>query len=405
MNVSISRRKVVSTLGVASAALAVPTWVGAQRTSIKVGWAISRTGPFSGGAATTQWPNYLLWIKDVNDAGGLSVDGRKLKLEHIEYDDRSQSEEALRAVQRLITQDRVDILLTPWGTGMNLAVAPIFARAGFPMLATTFASERMPEFARRWPNLFSMLNLPSAYSQALIPILAAERAAGRIGDRVAMVHVIESFGLELVNPARDVLRAANFNIVYDEGYPMGAADLTPVLTAAQRANPDVFIAFSYPPDTIALTELARVRNFNPRVFYVAIGTAFPMFKQRFGDNAVGVMGFGGWNPENDAIRSYFRRHVAMHNREPDRSGSSHVYASLQALGQTIEKVGLSRPEIIKHLGANRFDTIIGGLEFDENNIRKGGWFVGQWQDGDFFGIAPIQPGARRPLIPKPAWRT
>ena len=122
MSNGISRRRMVGTLGAATAVLATPTWVRAQRTSIKVGWAISKTGPFAGGAAVTQWPNYLLWIKDVNDAGGLNVDGRKLKLEHVEYDDRSQSEEAVRAVERLINQDKVDILLPPWGTGQNLAV-------------------------------------------------------------------------------------------------------------------------------------------------------------------------------------------------------------------------------------------------------------------------------------------
>ena len=97
MSQGISRRRLVGTLGAGTAALAAPRWVRAQRTSIKVGWAISKTGPFAGGASVTQWPNYLLWIKDVNDAGGLSVDGRKLMLEHIEYDDRSQSEEAVRA--------------------------------------------------------------------------------------------------------------------------------------------------------------------------------------------------------------------------------------------------------------------------------------------------------------------
>ena len=54
MNTNISRRKVVGTVGAAAATLAAPTWVRAQRTSIKVGWAISKTGPFAGGASVTQ---------------------------------------------------------------------------------------------------------------------------------------------------------------------------------------------------------------------------------------------------------------------------------------------------------------------------------------------------------------
>lgn len=404
MSIDISRRKVVGGLGAATAALAAPALVRAQPSVIKVGWAISKTGPFAGGASVTQWPNYLLWIKDVNDAGGLNVGGRKVKLEHIEYDDRSQSEEAVRAVERLINQDKVDILLPPWGTGQNLAVAPIFARGGYPMMACSMASDRTAEIVKRWPNVFSLLNTSSTYAETLVQVLSAARAAGQINDRVAVAHATEQFGIELANAARKALKAANFNLVYDGGYPMSTQDLTPVISEAQRANPDVFLAFSYPPDTMALTETARVRGFNPKVFYTAVGTFFPMYKGRFGENVNGVMGIGGWNPDNDAFKSYIQRHVAMHNREPDRWGASLMYAGLQAMGQAIEKVGLNNAEIVKHLRANTYDTIVGKLSFDENNIRRGGWYVGQWQDGDYYGVAPTQPGARKPVFPKPAWK-
>lgn len=404
MSQGISRRKLVGTLGAGAVALAAPGWASAQRTSIKVGWAISKTGPFAGGAAATQWPNYLLWIKDTNDAGGLSVDGRKLRLEHIEYDDRSQSEEAVRAVERLVSQDKVDILLPPWGTGQNLAVAPIFARAGYPMMAPSMASDRTAEIVKRWPNVFSLLNTSTTYAEALVAVLSQARAAGQINDRVAVAHATEQFGIELANAARKALKAAGFNIVYDGGYPLSTQDLTPVISEAQRANPDVFMAFSYPSDTMALADTARVRGFNPKVFYTAVGTFFPIYKQRLGANADGVMGIGGWNPDSDAFRAYIQRHTAMHNREPERWGASLLYAGLQAMGQAIEKVGLNNAEIIKHLRSTSYDTIVGKLEFDANNIRKGGWFVGQWQDGDFYGIHPSQPGARKPVFPKPAWK-
>jgi branched-chain amino acid transport system substrate-binding protein len=68
--------------------------------SIKVGYAISKTGPNAGGANITQIPNYQLWVKEVNDKGGLMVGGKRVKIEVIEYDDRSSSEEAVKAVER-----------------------------------------------------------------------------------------------------------------------------------------------------------------------------------------------------------------------------------------------------------------------------------------------------------------
>src|SRR5258708_4786939 len=95
--------------------------------TIRIGWSISKTGPFAAGASVTTLPNYQVWVKDVNDAGGIMLKstGKKAKIEVIEYDDRSNSEEMIKAVERLATQDKVDFILPPWSTGLNLAVAPV----------------------------------------------------------------------------------------------------------------------------------------------------------------------------------------------------------------------------------------------------------------------------------------
>ena len=71
--------------------------------SIKVGYAISKTGPNAGGAATTNIPQYEMWVKEVNARGGLMLKslGRRVPIEVVEYDDRSSSEEAVRAVERV----------------------------------------------------------------------------------------------------------------------------------------------------------------------------------------------------------------------------------------------------------------------------------------------------------------
>ncbi|MEQ8166274.1 MAG: ABC transporter substrate-binding protein, partial [Alphaproteobacteria bacterium] len=129
-----SRRAVLRSIGVAATLMASVSAfaVSAQeRTSVKIGYAVSKTGANAGGAGITTIPNYDLWVYDVNSAGGLEMpDGSRLPIEVIEYDDRSSSEEVVRAVERLATQDEVDFMLVPWGTGFNLAVAPLFDRFG-----------------------------------------------------------------------------------------------------------------------------------------------------------------------------------------------------------------------------------------------------------------------------------
>lgn len=383
-------------------------WGEAQaQTSVKIGYAISRTGPAAGGAAVTSIPNYELWVKEVNAAGGLKLGDKRVPIEVVQYDDRSSAEEAAKALERLINQDKVDFILPPWGTGLNLAVGPILNKAGYPHLASTAVTDRAPELAKRWPNSFWLLGTSADASKTLVELLVKLRGEGKIGDTVAMVSIADGFGIDLSAAARPALAAAKFKLAYDKTYPVGTQDLGPIVNEVKALNPDTFIAFSYPPDTIAITEQARISGFNPKVYYTGVGTAFPLFKQKFGANAEGVMGIGGWSGDSPAIKDYLARHKASaaNGAEPDRWASAVTYASLQMLQQAIERVGkVDRAAVIKDLQTGSFDTVIGKVKL-ENNMPTNYWWVGQWQGGEFYGVAPSgNAGARQPILPKPAWK-
>lgn len=399
-----SRRRFVASMGAVATAASAPFARAQATATIKVGWAISKTGPFAGGAASAQLPNYNLWVADVNRAGGFNVGGTKRLLEVVEYDDRSQSEEAVRAVERLISQDKVDLILPPWGTGLNMAVAPALKKGDFPMIAPSFITNRMPELVKRWDNIFSLLSPASAYAEAVVALLVYQRQTGKIGNKVAMVNVTDQFGLELAAAARKSLTDAKFELVFSTGYPISSQDLSPIVADAQRAEPDVFLAFSYPPDTLGITEAARVRNFNPKIFYAGVGTALPVFNGKFGANAEGVMGPGGWNPNTDAIKKYIDRYRTTNGTAPEQWVGVLTYSGLQALQQAVEQAGsLNRPAIVELLKTKTFETISGPLHF-ENNILKNGWMVGQWQAGVFRGVAPTRYSGAAPIIQKPAWK-
>jgi branched-chain amino acid transport system substrate-binding protein len=377
------------------------------QTSVKIGYAISRTGPNAGGAAVSTIPNYELWVKEVNAAGGLKLGDKRVPIEVVQYDDRSSAEEAARALERLISQDKVDFILPPWGTGLNLAVGPILNKAGYPHLAATAVTDRAPELAKRWPNSFWLLGTSADASKTLVELLVKLRTEGKIGDTVAMASIADGFGIDLSAAARPALTAAKFKLVYDKTYPIGSQDLGPIVNEAKGLNPDVFIAFSYPPDTLGITEQARIAGFNPKVFYTGVGTAFPLFRQKFGANAEGVMGIGGWSGDTAAIKDYLARHKAAsaNGAEPDRWASAVTFASLQMLQQAIERVGkIDREAVIKDLQTETFDTVIGKIKL-ENNMPTKYWWVGQWQGGEFYGVGPAaNEGARGAVVPKPAWQ-
>ena len=177
-----------------------------------------------------------------------------------------------------------------------------------------------------------------------------------------------------------------------------------MLIEVMQSKPDVFVAFSHPPDTIALAEQARALNFDPKVFYTAVGTSFSIFKKRLGADAEGVLGLVGWNPDKPASQAYIKRHIEMIGQEADRYASPVTYASLQVLQQAIERVGkIIRAAVIKGLQTGTFQTIVGPIKSKDDRYT-GIWYVGQWQNGEYYGIAPATlPSAHQLLFPKPPW--
>ena len=85
--------------------------------TVRIGVVGPRTGFMAAGAAVTHWPNFKLWAQEINDRGGLKLKAGQRKIEMIEYDDRSQPAEAIKAVERLATQDKVDFIMPVYGTG------------------------------------------------------------------------------------------------------------------------------------------------------------------------------------------------------------------------------------------------------------------------------------------------
>ena len=89
--------------------------------------------------------------------------------------------------------------------------------------------------------------------------------------------------LETVGVLETALKAKGIEIVDKKSYPLGVKDLSPVLRDFKAKNPDAFLGITYPPDTFLATAQAKEVGFNPKVFYVAVSSAFPVYKQRMGE--------------------------------------------------------------------------------------------------------------------------
>jgi branched-chain amino acid transport system substrate-binding protein len=402
MNMKFARVASVAAL-VAAGALTAGTAFAAD--TIRIGYALSLSGINSQGAGVTTLPGYQLWVKDVNDAGGINVGGKKMKVEVVQYDDTSDAQTMLRLEEKLMSQDKVDFVLPPWSTAFNLAAAPIFAKYGYPDLAVTANANDETDLVKQYPTLFFFLNQPANFGGALIGLMNGYKKDGKLNNKIAMLSVGDQFGAEMSGGFGAGLKANGYDIVLNKSYPLGAKDLTNEVKEAKASGADTFIAASYPPDTFMLTGTAIAQAYNPKIFYTAVGTAFAEFGGAFKEKAEGVMGIGGWNPNLPGAQDYYKRQVAVTGHAPDGWASPLTYASLQILQQAIEKAGtLDRKKVLDTIiNGGPWQTVSGPIDL-KTHIHEHQWGAGQWQKGQFVGVAPADMTGAQPVIfPKPAW--
>ena len=391
-------------LTVALLAGVVATGAGAQDApkSIKVGYVTSLSGPQSAGAMLTTVPNYRLWVDDVNKAGGLMLKkyNKRVPVEVTEIDDTSNIENMVRLLERLMTVDNVDIVLSPWGTGPNLAAAATFAKHGYPQIMGTAGSDRLEELVKQFPTMVWFLSKPSEQIKAIVDVMADQKGKGKIDDTVAVFVVQHPFGQEYSASLKPTLASAGFKVVYETVYPFPPTDLSAQIKAARATNAQTMIALSYPPDTFMLTEQAAINDFNPKMKFLGVGVAFPSYKGKFKDSINGIFGLGGWDPNGPGMKEYFERHkVVNKGQEPDRWASAATYAGLEILQQAIERVGeIDRAKIMQEMNTGTFKTVAGEIKLVGNRDASA-WHLGQWQDGEYYAVSPTnRTGAKAAVV-------
>ena len=397
---SLQRRQWIKGAAALGAASIAPQ-LAAQSAPVRVGYAMARTGPWTGGAQVSQEPNFLLWAEQQNAAGGLDVKGVKRPIELISSDDRSDVETVVRTYEKLMGSDKVDLVLPPWGSNANFAVAPLANRFGYPFLAPTALSRRLVEM--KLPYFFLLLQQPKPMCEALVEMLKANGV-----KTVACVYVDDLFGLENYAALKVAVQGSGISLVQETSYPGGVKDLSPVMRFIKDKNPDAFVGFTYPPDTILASRQAKEIGFNPKFFYASVGTAFQLYRNVMTPaGAEGVLGMGSWNAKTSpSAKAYFDAHVKKFGaaKEPDRWASGHCWAGLEILTNAVKAHGLDRKAIRDYVANTTHKTIIGDVKFtgSENTATPG--TVSQWQNGEFEVVWPPKLATAKLNAQKPAWR-
>jgi branched-chain amino acid transport system substrate-binding protein len=367
------------------------------------GWAVGDTE-----LAHTQ--PYEMWIEQLNKQGGIYVKDYDMRIpvELTVYDTESDIGKTVRMYEKLILEDKVDILLPPWATAYNFAIVPIVEQHKYPVIGTTESSEQLREALRegKFNYYFGMWNPASVVGTELFKLLKDVGV-----ESAAVIFVGTTYGIDQSAVVSPLLAREGIAVKLIESYPLGVADLSPLLKKIQDINPDALLAISYPQDAMLIQQQLQVIDFNPQLFYNAL-SGYPLQRDRLGaDAAEGMLSEGAWNENWDTrgSKQFYKDFWERWNREPAWD-TAITWASLQMWEDVLREVGLDREAQREFIANTTFDTIDGKVKFTNGeNVHTGdpdGAYppvFGQWQNGVFEVVWPKDISSSPLIHPKPEW--
>jgi branched-chain amino acid transport system substrate-binding protein len=194
-----------------------------------------------------------LWIDQMNASGGAFVKAfnKKIPLKLIAYDDQSNTATAATLYNQLITQDKVDILISDSGSVLTSVAVPIardhkmflFDQTG---TGATFFTPDNPYIALMSDPVSTIWPKP------LADFLTHDGPSLGI-KRVAMLYATNDFTGTQANAVRKFIKESNSGVelVFDEGVPTETSSYTVLLNNIRAANPDAVIHLGYASNDIA----------------------------------------------------------------------------------------------------------------------------------------------------------
>jgi len=253
----------------------------------KIGVITSLSGDLATGGNVTK-RGYDLWGKAVNAQGGIQIKGKKYPVRLIYGDDQSQPAQAASAAERLAVQEKVDVVLGPYASGMTLAAAPVLEKYKIPMI--TGSAESPLIWRQKFRYTFGTIPPVNFTGSAVIKTLAAlpggPKSAVIYGTNDAFSKATaEAFQTTAEQVGIKVLK---FNILPPK------QDLTPLMSAAKVLNPDLIAFGGHDEELINLVKVLTQLDFTPKALLMHYGVTEPAFIQALGKNANQVLGASVW---------------------------------------------------------------------------------------------------------------
>ena len=368
---------------------------------IVIGMSLPLSGPVAD-RAKPGMEGYQYWVDELNEDGGLL--GRQVELKVL--DDGFDQQTAISDYTRLISQDKVDLLLGTFSSDLNVAVAPIAERYKMAYVQPSGGADEI--FERGFKYLFfaqpaTTQKLPNRFIDLIESMPEDERP-----QTLALVQLDDPNTTQAADLFEERLGELGVETVYDETYAPDTSNFDTIANGIEQADPDLVINGSIAGDGISLVRSLQKVGFSPEMLYQLNTPTDPAYPEAIGEaNTEGIFTYLAWSPE--ATYPTNAEFVAGYTEQfgaPPSEDAANSYTAGQVLAAAVEEVGeLDQTAIAEWLHSNTVETIVGPLSWDETGRPQGEMLLGQFQDGAIEIVGPESAATTDDVVlVKPDWQ-
>ncbi len=339
-----------------------------------------------------------LYVEELNARGGLL--GHKVELRI--YDDKSDIRTAIELYEKLITEDKVDLVLGPYSSALTHPVANVMERYRQPFLAIASA----PVIYQRGRK-YVFKDAPGVLAPNRQ--IGALHLAAQIGvKRIAIIGEGSLFPRQVTEGALSWAKKLGLEVVLLESYRKGQSDFAALLQRIEASGAEAIFSASYFADSVAQVRQLRELNINVKLFSATVGPALPEFVEELGSTAEYVVGAASWLPKpalgHPGIAEFLENYEKRYGVKPNYHAAV-GYTMMQVYEAAVKKAGSFDPEMLRDAMASiAVDTIYGRWKANEQGLvtAPGAGLTFQIQNGKRVIVWPATM-AEAKFLPMPKW--
>jgi branched-chain amino acid transport system substrate-binding protein len=372
-----------------------------------IGAPLSLTGTQSKEGALTK-QGYDMWLTWINSQGGINVKGTKHRVQVKYEDDQSKPDISAQLAQKLISEEKAQFLLGPYGSATTASDAVVAEKNSIPMVEANGAAQSI--FSKGYRYTFAVLSPANKYLTGVLDMAATLSPKP---TTLAMLSADDNFSVEVAKAVVDYAPNKGLQVVYNKTYPNGSTDVSALVAGAKAASPDLVLNSGHLAEAIAINKGAKDLGLNAKLFAYSVGPSTPDFIQALGKDANYVAGGSQWTPQVKYNASFYlsvKDYVAAYKKQfstqedPDYHVAESTAACL-ALQKAIENGSSLNPDKVRDsLASLDVMTFFGQIKFDSRgvNVTKP-MVVEQIQNGKHHTVWPTDVADAKPQYPTPAW--